>query len=64
MRTTIDIPDALAAEVRQHLARQGRTLRDAVIEGLRLTLAKPDGAFSLQAAEFTGTQGFVGGIGP
>ena len=64
MRTTIDIPDALAAEVRERLARQGRTLRAVVIESLRMTLSRPPGAFTLQDAAFTGSTGFVGGVGP
>ena len=64
MRTTIDIPDSLAAEVRARVSQQGRTLRDVVIESLRMTLSRPLGAFTLQDAAFTGTTGFVAGVGP
>ncbi len=35
MKTTIDLPDALAAEARDVARRQGASLRDLVIAGLR-----------------------------
>ena len=35
MKTTIDLPDALAAEARALAGAQGATLRDLVVAGLR-----------------------------
>jgi hypothetical protein len=64
MRTTVDIPDALADDLRRHLAGQGRTLRDAVIEGLQIVLRKPATPFRLTDGAFTGTVGFAAGPGP
>lgn len=41
MRTTINLPDALAAEAKARAAAQGRTFTSLVAEGLRLLLASP-----------------------
>lgn len=35
MKTTIDLPDALASEARELARRQGASLRELVIAGLR-----------------------------
>ena len=35
MKTTIDIPDALAAEMKALIAREGSTMRELVVDGLR-----------------------------
>lgn len=35
MKTTIDLPDALAAEARDLARAQGSTLRELMVEGLR-----------------------------
>lgn len=63
MRTTIDIPDALAEELRRHLASRRSTMREVVIEGLRRVLAAPTPPFRLPQAAFTGTVGFRPGVG-
>jgi hypothetical protein len=42
MKTTIDLPDALAARARRHARKTGRTLRGLVEEGLRRVME--DGA--------------------
>ncbi len=35
MKTTIELPDALAREAKKFAREQGTTLRDLVVEGLR-----------------------------
>jgi plasmid stability protein len=40
MRTTLNLPDALAEEVRKRAAAEGRTFTSLVVEGLRAVLAK------------------------
>jgi len=64
MRTSIDIPDALMAEVRVALAEKGLTFREAVIEGLRRTLLEPTGneGHELRDASFKGVIGFAAGF--
>ncbi len=56
MKTTVEIPDALLDEVRRAAAREGRTMRDYVEEGLRKVLAerKRSSAFRLRKASFKG----------
>jgi len=39
VRTTINLPDALAAEAKARAAAEGRTLTSLVAEGFRLVLA-------------------------
>ena len=51
MKTTIDLPDALAAEARDVARTQGTTLRELVVAGLRIEVerrhaAKPRVDFS------------------
>lgn len=64
VRTSIDIPDALLEQVRARLRAQGRTLREAVIEGLRRTVLVDDSAaeFELRDASFRGKVGFAEGF--
>ena len=40
MKTTIDIPDALAAEAKDAARRSGATLRELVLSGLRAEVAR------------------------
>jgi hypothetical protein len=40
MKTTVEIAEALLAEARQLMAREDRTLRSLIEEGLRLVLAE------------------------
>ena len=40
MRTTLNLPDALAEEARKRAAAEGRTFTSLVVEGLRAVLAK------------------------
>ena len=56
MKTTVDIPDALLDEVRKTAAREGRTMREFVEEGLRKVLAerKKTAIFRLRKASFKG----------
>jgi plasmid stability protein len=42
MRTTLNLPDALAEEVRKRAAAEGRTFTSLVVEGLRAVLAKTE----------------------
>ncbi|HKQ42583.1 MAG TPA: hypothetical protein VJT79_08865 [Pseudonocardia sp.] len=42
MRTTLNLPDALAEEVRRRAAAEGRTFTSLVVEGLRAVLAKAE----------------------
>jgi plasmid stability protein len=41
MRTTINLPDGLAAEVKARAAAEGRTFTSLVEEGLRTVLSAP-----------------------
>ena len=41
MRTTINLPDALAQAVKAKAAAEGRTFTSVVEEGLRVVLAQP-----------------------
>ena len=43
MKTTIDLPDALAAEARRLARTQGATLRELVVAGLRAELERRSG---------------------
>jgi hypothetical protein len=63
MRTSIDMPDALLAKVRQIARRRGTTLRELVIEGLHTVLERQARAprFHLRDASF-GKDGLVGGL--
>jgi hypothetical protein len=56
MKTTVDIPDSLLDEVRKTAAREGRTMREFVEEGLRKVLAerKKTAIFRLRKASFKG----------
>lgn len=65
MRTSIDIPDALMAQVRVALSERNITFREAVIEGLRRTLLHPGGTtdFTLRDASFKREAGFAPGFG-
>jgi len=64
MRTTIDIPDGLYAEVRAKLLRNEVTLREVVIDGLRKRLAQAEtpASFCLVEAAFVGQTGFAPGF--
>ena len=42
MRTTINLPDGLAEEVKQRARESGQTFTSLVIEGLRQVLREPD----------------------
>lgn len=42
MRTTINLPDALAGEVKARAAAEHRTITSLVEEGLRLVLGRDD----------------------
>ena len=42
MRTTVILPEALAAEAKRRAAAEGRTFTSLVEEGLRHILAQPD----------------------
>jgi plasmid stability protein len=42
MRTTLNLPDALAEEARKRAAAEGRTFTSLVVEGLRAVLAKAE----------------------
>jgi plasmid stability protein len=44
MKTTLDLPDDLAAEVRRRAAADGRDVADEVVELVRKGLAAPAGA--------------------
>jgi Arc/MetJ family transcription regulator len=58
VKTTIDIADALMAEVKAAAAQDGRTVRSLVEEGLRKLLAERAEAppvRTLRDATFTGT---------
>ena len=58
MKTTIDIADALMAEVKAAAAQDGRTVRSLVEEGLRKLLAEraeTPRVRTLRDATFTGT---------
>jgi hypothetical protein len=56
MKTTIDIADNLLEEARQQAAREGKTIRALVEEGLRKVLAerRRGGEFQLRRAAFKG----------
>ena len=56
MKTTIEIPDSLLNEARRVAAKEGRTVRALVEEGLRkiLTERKRAGGFRLRRASFKG----------
>ncbi|MDN5855599.1 MAG: CopG family transcriptional regulator [Actinomycetia bacterium] len=43
MRTTLNLPDALAEAAKARAAQEGRTLTSLVEEGLRTVLARPAG---------------------
>lgn len=62
MRTTIDLPDTLADELRRRAAAENRTLRD--VDALRAALERPREPFRLADAAFRGPAGFAPGVGP
>ena len=43
MKTTIELPDALASEAKALAHRSGTTLRDLVVSGLRRAIAEREG---------------------
>ena len=43
MKTTIDIPDALAEQARRLVRAEGTTLRDLVVSGLRTEIERRTG---------------------
>lgn len=49
MRTTINLPDTLAAAAKERAARLGRTFTSLVEEGLRTVLAQDDDPPSAEA---------------
>lgn len=64
MRTTIDLPDAIAEELRLRAVAENRTLRDLVVDAVRASLARPTEPFRLRDAAFRGPLGFSPGVGP
>jgi hypothetical protein len=56
MKTTVEIPDSLLAEVRRLAAREGTTVRALVEQGLRRVIAerKQSRGFRLRRATFKG----------
>lgn len=57
MKTTIDLPDALAADAREFARSRGLTLREVVIDGLRHELARresPAGDFEFRLRSVPG----------
>jgi hypothetical protein len=56
MKTTVEIPDSLLAEVRRLAAREGTTVRALVEQGLRRVIAERKGSrgFRLRRATFGG----------
>jgi hypothetical protein len=66
MRTTIDIPDALANEAKTYMKAHSCTMRDLVSEGLRFVLIHrksfANKEFTLRQAEFSGPSGFAPGV--
>lgn len=56
MKTTVEIPNPLLAEVRKLASREGATVRALVEQGLRRILAESQkpGAFTLRKASFKG----------
>lgn len=63
MRTTIDLPDALARQVRTLSVTRKTTLRALVIESLQLLTKRPRSEFKLRSAAFPGHAGFAPGAG-
>ncbi len=63
MRTSIDVPDALLAKVRQVARRRGCTLKELVIEGLHVVVEQQARAprFRLRDASF-GKGGMAEGL--
>jgi len=65
MKTTIDLPDALAAEAKALARSERSTLRDLVVAGLR---AEIDRRGSQPQVDFvfptTGGRGLVAGVSP
>ncbi|MCC6197546.1 MAG: DUF2191 domain-containing protein [Burkholderiales bacterium] len=56
MKTTVDIPDSLLEEAKRLAARQGTTLRELLLDGLRRGVAERKRAveFRLRKATFRG----------
>ena len=48
MRTTINLPDSLAAEAKARALAEGRTLTSLIAEGIRTVLARPVGEESME----------------
>ena len=46
MKTTVELPDDLARQIKAAAALRGRKLKDLVAEGLRLVLEAPESAAS------------------
>lgn len=65
MKTTIDLPDGLAAEARAFAKESGATLRDLVVAGLRHELAARRAGVRVDFAFPTATgSGLVAGLVP
>jgi ribbon-helix-helix CopG family protein len=57
MKTTVEIPDALAEDIRKLAAREGTTVKVLIEQGLRKVLAERrqrNGTFRLRKATFKG----------
>lgn len=68
MKTTIELPDALLADVRRVAAEQGTTMRELMIEGLRgeierRTSGQPKVDFVFPVSTVAGT-GLAPGVRP
>ena len=66
MKTTIDLPDELAAEAKELARAEGTTLRELVVDGLRFEIERrraPDDAEPFHFPTFKG-DGLVPGVGP
>lgn len=44
MRTTLDIPDALYREIKVRAATEGVTIREVILDGVEMRLAKREAA--------------------
>ena len=63
MRTTVDLPDGLLRQIKPVLRREGLTMRQAIINGLRSTLLTGTSSdYVLPDARFTGPAGFADGF--
>lgn len=66
MKTTVELPDALAREARALARSQGSTLRELIVDGLRAEIRRRSGA--PETARFTfrtvSGQGLQAGVAP